>query len=130
MGDYSPIHSGWASTSTASAAVTGGQLVAVSGDGTVAKTAGADDAWLGVAGFDAGIGAKVTIEHGGLQELIAGGAITAGDQVVSAADGEVVSLAAAAAGEAADVNAARQIVGVARTTAAGDGDPVHVQMER
>jgi hypothetical protein len=130
MGDYTPIHSDWSSTATTSAAVTGGRLVAVSGDGTVAHTAGADTAWLGVAGYDADSGAKLDIEHGGTQELVAAGAIAAGAQVVSAADGKVASLAAAAAGEAADVNAARQVVGVARTAAADADDPVRIQMER
>lgn len=119
MADYAPIHSRWSSTATTSAAVTAGQLVVVSGSGTVAPSAGADVAWLGVAGYDAASGEILDVEHGGTQRLIAAGAIAAGDQVISAADGKVATAGAVTAG----------IVGVARTTAA-DGAAVEVQMER
>lgn len=120
MGDYAPIHSGSQSTSTTSAAVVGGELLVVSGDGTVAKSAGADSAWLGVAGFDAANGAEVTVEHGGTQSLTASGAITAGDQVIAAADGKVATIGA---------GSQDQVVGIARTTAA-DTEAVEVQMAR
>ena len=119
MGDYAPIHSEWSSTATTSAPVTGGRLVAVSGPGTVAHTAGADEAWLGVAGYDAASGELLDVEHGGTQSLIASGAIAAGDKVISAADGKVATAGAVTDGH----------VGVARTTAA-DGAAVEVQMER
>lgn len=130
MADYVPKFTpGQAITSQASAAITGGQLVAVSGSGTVAKTAGASTAWVGVAAFDAANGDKVTIHKGGVQRIVASGAITAGDQVISAADGKVASLAAAAGATAGDINAARQVVGTALTTAA-DGASVEIDMDR
>lgn len=130
MSDYVPKFTpGKAITSQASAAITGGQLCIVSGSGTVAPSSAATVAWVGVAAFDVASGEKVTLHKGGVQRLTASGGITAGDQVVAGADGKVVSLAAAAVGDAADVNAARQVVGVALTTAT-DGNPVEIDMER
>lgn len=120
MGDYSPIHSGQSTTRTTSAAVTGGQLLIVSGDDTVAPSSAASGAWLGVAAFDAASGAKVTVELGGVQELTASGAIAAGAQVVAAADGKVATIGAGTFDQA---------VGVA-LNAAADGEPVRVRMER
>lgn len=130
MADYVPKFTpGQAITSQASAAITGGQLVAVSGSGTVAPTAAATVAWVGVAAFDAANGEKVTIHKGGVQRIVASGAVTAGDQVISAAGGKVATLAAAAGAVAADINAARQVVGIALTTAA-DGATVEIDMDR
>lgn len=130
MADYVPKYTpGQAITSQASAAITGGQLVAVSGAGTVAPTVGATTAWLGVAAFNAAIGDKVTLHKGGVQRIVAAGAINAGDQVISAAAGRVASLAAAATATVGDINAARQVVGTALTTAA-DGASVEIDMDR
>lgn len=116
---------GQAVTLTASAAITGGELVAVSGSGTVAKTSAATVAWVGVAAHDAANGDRLTVLKGGVQKVTASGGITAGQQVVSAADGKVAALAAWAAASAAD----RQVVGVALTTAT-DGNPVEVDFVR
>jgi hypothetical protein len=130
MGDYLPKYKPGADiTSTTSGAVTGGQLLAVSGDGTVATCGAGSTAWLGVAAFDAASGARVAIHCGGVQRLTASGGITAGDQVISAAAGKVSSLAAAAGNTAGDINAARQVVGIALTTAT-DGNTVEVAMTR
>lgn len=130
MAEYVPLFKpGQAITSQASAAIVGGRLVAVSGSGTVAETAGATTAWVGVAAFDAASGDKVTVHCGGVQKLTASGAITAGDQVISAAAGRVASLAAAAGATAGDINSARQVVGIALSTAA-DGGSVQIQMVR
>lgn len=121
MADYLPIRiPGQALVLQASADVTGGQLVAVSGSGTVAPAGAASAAWVGVAAFDAKSGAKVTVHCGGEQELVASGAITAGALVVSAAGGKVASSTTPAAGT---------LVGVALTTAA-DGAKVRVKAER
>lgn len=116
-------------TRTTSAAVTGGQLLAVSGSGTVAPTAGATAAWVGVAGFDAASGALVTVYKGGVQRLIASGAVTAGDLVVPAANGAVSTLPAATVADVASINASRQVVGVALTTAA-TGALVEIDFDR
>lgn len=120
MADYTPIFfPGDTITSTTSAAVTGGQQLVVSGDGTVAPSAGSSAKVVGVAAFDAASGALVTLFGRGMtHEATASGAITAGDQVVSAAAGAVSTLAAAAGATAGDINSARSVLGVALTTAA------------
>jgi hypothetical protein len=121
MAEYLPVNKpGQALVSTASAAIVGGVLVAVSGDGTVAPAGAATQAWVGVAAFDAASGDRVTVHAGGVQELTASGAITAGAAVVSGAAGTVASSATPAA--------ATQ-VGVALTTAA-DGAKVRVKLAR
>ncbi len=117
MADYLPIFKqGDTFTSQASAAITGGQLVAVSGTGTVAPAGAAATNVVGVAAFDAASGDKVTIFRGGVQYPIAVTAVTAGDLVDAAAAGKV------ATGTTAPV-------GVALTTA-GAGAPVQVLFNR
>ena len=121
MAEYIPVLTpGHALVSSASATITGGQLVAVSGNGTVAPAGAATQAWVGVAAFDAANGDRVTIYTDGVQELTASGAITAGAAVVSGAAGTVATSATPAA--------ATQ-VGVALTTAA-DGAKVRVKFAR
>lgn len=110
MADYLPKHKpGQAVTYTASAAVTGGRLVEVTGNRTVGP-AGADSAKVvGVAGFDAAAGETVTVYRGGVQRLTAAAAITAGATVTAAAAGKAttggtnkigIALEAAAAADA------------------------------
>lgn len=122
MADYLPVYTpGEAVPMTASATITGGQLVAVSGTGTVGPAGAASGAVVGVAGHDAASGTRVTVyARGVVHESTASGAITAGNQLTAGASGTVVALAAMAAGAAdeGDVNAARAVVGVALTTAA------------
>lgn len=90
--EYLPLHKpGKAFTRQASAAITGGQLVIVSGSGTVGPSTAASAAWLGVAGFDCASGDQVTIFAEGVQRLTAVGAITAGALVEGAAGGGVAS---------------------------------------
>jgi hypothetical protein len=114
MPDYSPLYlPGHEFTSTASAAITGGQLVAVSGSDTVAPAAAGSNAFVGVAAFDAALNGLVTVfGRGPIHISTASGAITAGDRVNSGAAGTV------ATGAAALTN-----IGVALTTAA-DGAQV------
>jgi hypothetical protein len=130
MAEYLPIRTpGDAIVATASATITGGVLVAVSGNGTVA-TAGANAAnWVGVAAFDVVSGDSLTVYSGGVQELTASGTVTAGDLVVAAASGQVSTLAAVTTPTAADVTNTRAIVGVALTTAT-TGNKVRVKFER
>ena len=90
MTDYLPKFPGRTETITASSAVDGGQLVAVSAADTVAKTDGATTAWLGVAAFLAGAGDRVTVHIGGTQRLVASGSIGAGAQVIPASKGRVM----------------------------------------
>lgn len=109
MAEYAPLFMpGDVITCTTSAAVTGGRLAAVSGNGTVAHAGAASAAVIGVFAFDAASGTQVSV-HGRGQVHIstAAGAITAGDRVNAAATGTV------ATGVAALTN-----IGVAMTTAA------------
>lgn len=92
MGDYTPKFLPGASQSwTTSAAVTGGQVLVITGSGTVGPSAGASASVIGVAAHDAASGARVTVYVGGVQELVNTGGITAGAQVDSAASGQVAS---------------------------------------
>lgn len=118
-------------TGTTSATTTGGQVLAVTGDGTVGPAGTATAAKVvGVAAMDAASGARVTfVPRGKVHITTASGGITAGDQVVAGAAGTVATLAASAAGgnTAGDIdtaaNGARKVLGVALTTAT-DTNPV------
>lgn len=111
MAEYLPIYKpGQAITLKASAAITGGQVVEVTGDGTVGPAGAASTKVLGVAGFDAAINDNVTVYAGAVQHCTASGAITAGDTVQAAASGKVatgttapIGLALSTAADAADV---------------------------
>jgi predicted RecA/RadA family phage recombinase len=86
-------------TFTASAALTAGQVVEVGAtDWSVAPAADASAKVVGVAGHDAKLGDKVTIELGKpIHELKAVGVITRGQKLEAAAAGSVRTLAAGAA---------------------------------
>jgi hypothetical protein len=117
MAEYLPIYKpGQAITLAASATITGGQLVEVSGSGTVGPAGAASVKVVGVAAFDAVSGDNVTIFAGGVQHAVASGAITAGAVVQAGAAGTV------AAGTTAPI-------GIALSTAA-DGADVRVQLAR
>lgn len=121
MAEYLPIHTpGQAITLKASATITGGQVVAVSGSGTVAPAGADSTAWVGVAGNDAATNDNVTIWCGGTQECTASGAITAGDPLECAASGAVATQAA---------GTASTVIGIALTTAA-NGAKVRVRFDR
>lgn len=112
MPDYVPIHNpGNEITQTASAAITGGQVLMNSGVNTVAPAAAASLKVVGVAAHDAASGARVTVLSGPgmVHESTAAGAVAAGDQLVSGAAGTVSPIGAGTPG---------QIIGVALTTAA------------
>ena len=118
-------------TMTASAAVTAGRLVEISGNRTVAHAAAASIKVYGVALQDydgvPATGAKIAVARDGVWYLTATGAIAAGDQVIAAANGTVSSLAAAAGAVAADINNARAIVGIAlEAIAGGQQGPVEI----
>jgi hypothetical protein len=123
MAEYLPLHDEGPITRAASAAITGGQLLAVSGSGTVAPTSAATAAWVGVAGFDAVAGDNVTVWAGdGAARIVAGtGGVTAGVLVEAAAGGTVVTHT----NGTLDVN----IVGLALNTAVA-GALVEVQLDR
>jgi hypothetical protein len=112
MGDYVPLYvPGNAVTLTASAAITGGKPVYVSGDGTVANSAAAANIPVGVAAQDAAAsGDKVGVFIRGIvHRLTASGTVTAGDLVEAAAAGAVAT-------HTVGTNDAR-VFGIALTTA-------------
>lgn len=117
MADYTPLQTAnlLPFTSTASAGVTGGQIVEVSGSGTVGPAAAGSVKAVGVAAHDAGNGSRVTVHPlgGVVHELTAGASITAGQPLkVGATAGAVIPLAGGAPGAQ---------VGFALTSAAQDG---------
>lgn len=121
MPEYVPLFKpGNAVTRRASADLVGGQVVAVTGSGTVGPAGAASASWVGVVAHDAKSGTDVVIHSGGVQRPVASGAVTAGDAVTTAASGKVVTAAAPTA---------LTFVGVAQTTAA-DGAPVEIQFVR
>jgi hypothetical protein len=94
---YAPVFlPGQAVTYTASAAITGGQVVAVGTTGyNVAPTSAASDAVVGVASNDQDVvGATVTVYSGGVHRLTASGSISIGDRVIAAAAGAVATFGA------------------------------------
>lgn len=99
-------------TATTSATVTGKQLLAVSGNGTVAPAGAASNAVVGVAAHDAASGSRLSyFPRGKVHVSTASGAITAGAR-----------LDAGAAGTVASATAAVTNVGIALTTAADGAD--------
>jgi predicted RecA/RadA family phage recombinase len=123
MADYVPIFKpGTDITQTVGAtAVVGGNLVMLSAANTVIPTTGATAAWLGVATTDGAVGGKVGVTSGGVQELVASGAIAVGAMVMADAAGKVQTIGAGTFG---------QNVGVAMTAAAANNDKIHVKMVR
>jgi hypothetical protein len=110
MGDYAPkFLYGDQITGTASAIITGGQVLVVSGDGTVGPAGDAADITVvGVAAQDAASGANVSyFPRGKVHVTTTAGAVTAGNGV-----------SAGAAGTVDDDAGSDPILGVFLTTAA------------
>lgn len=122
MGDYTPVTDKRLSyTMLTSGAVVGGNLLVVSGSGTVAKAGtAASISYIGVAAHDAPSGGRVMVwTRGQVHESLADGAIAAGAQVTTSgtANRDVAGLAAAGAAYVqAEANATRAAIGVALTT--------------
>lgn len=122
MAEYLPIFKpGQAITLKASADITGGQVVEVTGAGTVGPAGANSTKVVGVAGFDAAINDYVTVYAGGVQNCTSAGVITAGDLVAAAASGNVATNAAPAAGVQ---------IGIALSTTTGASQAVRVQFAR
>ena len=96
----------------ASADVKKGQVVVISGDMEVAPSTEASASVLGVAMFDTKEGDPVSVETEGLFRLTASGAITAGAQVESAADGKVATKG----------DTVTKVIGIALNTASNGGE--------
>ncbi len=103
MPDYTPVNNvNFAVyTSTASAAITGGQLVSVSGVSTVGPSAGGDHP-VGLALHDAPSGGRVAVAMipNVVHEAVVSAAVVAGAGVVSAAAGQATSATIGVAGAA------------------------------
>jgi hypothetical protein len=101
MPDYTPVFSNSEMlTFTAGAAITAGQLLAITGDNQVSPTGGATSAIAGVAGHDAAQGAAVTVYGGGgvvHETASTAAAVAAGALLQSAAGGAVAGGAASGA---------------------------------
>jgi hypothetical protein len=123
MADYLPLHKdGHQITRSASGSITAGNLVSVSGSGTVAQSAAGDATWVGVAGFDVASGSNLTVWCSGVQKLVAGtGGVTAGSLVEAGANGTVVAHT--------NGTADYKVVGIALTTATAT-NIVEVKMAR
>lgn len=113
MPDYGVTFAGGTAPITlqASATVTGGRLVEMTGTGTVGPAGAASTKVVGVAAWDAATNAKVDVWPlpGLVHEVVASGAINAGD-----------GLAAGAAGVVSTIGAGtfQQLVGVSLATVA------------
>lgn len=115
MADYTPVYASGNRpfTKTASAAVTGGNVVVSTTASSVAPSGAAATQAVGVAAHDAASGARVTVwplsnvEH----ECVAAGTIAVGDGVVAVASGQVATAAIATAA------AGGTLIGVATTAA-------------
>lgn len=97
-------------------AVLGGQMVDLDAAGSVVHSAADSRKCVGVAMHDAAIGAKVSVARVGVWMLKASGAIAIGDQISTAAAGDVKAQPAAAAATLGDINIARAIIGVSLAT--------------
>lgn len=117
MADYTPVYTGGAVpvTRTASAAITGGQVVETTTAGNVGPAAAGSLKSAGVAAHDAASGAKVTVwplanvEHE--ITVVAAATVTVGDGVIVGTAGTVNTAAVATA------SAAGTLIGIATTTA-------------
>lgn len=113
MADYTPIFKPGAEvTLTASAAVTAGDALVVTGQQTVGPSAGVSAAFVGIAAFDAANGEKVVVIGPAVHELNSTGTVNDGDLITTAAGGDV-----AAAGGTPAVGT---IIGVALADAASN----------
>lgn len=127
MADYMPVYvPGKVFTSTASGAVSGGDLLTVSGSSTVQKLAFAANPQVvvGVAASDTPANGRVTVYGRGIvHESVAQGTVTAGDLLTTPITGDtagaqVKTVAAVTTPTAGDVSNTRVIFGIALTTAA------------
>lgn len=95
MPEYTSLHKpGHALTLVASAAITGGQVLEVTGDDTVGPAAAGSLKVVGRAGHDAAIGQNVTVHGPGRPvdtAVVVGATVVAGDRLKAAASGAGVT---------------------------------------
>lgn len=118
MADYAPVYRSGINpfTVTSSATIVGGQLVAISGSGTVGVAGALSTAVVGIAAHDCASGARLSVWplSGLVHETTNGnaGTITAGTSIVPGATGNADTATTATAA------AAGYLMGTAVTTAA------------
>lgn len=117
MADYTPVYVSGNNpfTLTASATITGGQILENTGASTVGPAGAASVKVVGVAAHDAASGARVTVWPlaNVLHEVTSTGTIAAGDGIAAGASG-VAATVAVATGAAAGT-----LLGIAQTAATG-----------
>lgn len=106
-------------------AVTGGRIVAYSGDKTVAHAAAGSLLAAGWVPYDVASGGLAPVYREGVVPCEASGTITAGQRVVAAANGTVAAAAAVTTPTAGDVTTTRATVGFAEAGAT-NGNPVPI----
>lgn len=106
-------------------AVTGGNIVAFSGDKTVAQAGANSILVAGWCPYDVASGGLAPVYREGVVPCIASGTITAGQRVVPAATGKVATIGAVSTPTAAEVTATRVVVGTAEAGAT-DGNTVPI----
>ncbi len=112
MADYTPIFKpGREVTLTASATITAGQTLVVTGQQTVGPAAGVSTAYVGVAANDAATGEGVVVIGPAVHELTSTGTINDGDLITTAAAGKVAAASSPTVG---------QVIGVALADAASN----------
>lgn len=93
MADYTPIFKPGAEvTLTASATITAGDALVVSGQQTVAPSGAASAAFAGIAATDAASGERVVVIGPAVHELNSTGTVNDGDLITTAANGDVAAL--------------------------------------
>lgn len=117
MADYTPVYVSGNNplTLTASATITGGQILENTGASTVGPAGAASTKVTGVAAHDAASGSRVTVWPlaNVLHEITSTGTIAAGDGIAAGAAG-VAATVAVATGAAAGT-----LLGIAQTAATG-----------
>lgn len=115
MADYTPIFKPGAEvTLTASAAITAGQALVVTGQQTVGPSAGASAKYAGIAATDAASGTKVVVLGPAVHELTAAATVGDGDLITTAASGGVATFVP---GETPDYST---VIGIALADAASN----------
>lgn len=115
MADYAPVYNNGSDpfTATASATIVGGQLLDITGSGTVGPSGAGSVVFCGVAAHDCASGARITVWPlpGLVHETTTPAGVTAGASLATAAAGTVNS------GTVGTLAAAGSLIGTALTTA-------------
>jgi hypothetical protein len=122
---------------TAGGAITKGNVVVLGSGGTVTAAAGVNRAAIGVALASASSGGTVPVALRGIVWVTAGGAISKGAFVTSAAGGKVAAFADfsapasyAQASMQTELNKIGTVIGIALDAASDDGDKIRILLTK